>query len=266
LVECSLVSDDPTIEILGVPIARLSIEAALERLVRLHDEAGPSLVAYANAHTLNIASRDPGYREVLRSAAIVLNDGSGVGIAARLWGRPFPANLNGTDLNLRILRVAAERGWPVFLLGARPGVADAAARKVTEAVPGLEIAGTHDGYFSPEDESRLVEAIRTSGAELLMVAMGNPLQERWLARHLSATGARLGIGVGAFFDFTAGTVKRAPAWMNRLGVEWVWRLGQEPRRMWRRYVLGNPVFLVRVLRERFSSRGRSPAPPSTPSE
>ena len=257
-------SDDPTIEILGVPIARLSIEAALERLVRLHDEAGPSLVAYANAHTLNIASRDPGYREVLRSAAIVFNDGSGVGIAARLWGRPFPANLNGTDLNPRILRLAAERGWPVYLLGARPGVADVAARKATEALPGLEIAGTHSGYFSPLEEPRLVEAIRASGAGLLMVAMGNPLQEQWLARHLAATGARLGIGVGAFFDFTAGSVKRAPAWMSRWGVEWIWRLGQEPRRMWRRYVLGNPIFLARVLRERFSSRGRSPAPPSTP--
>jgi len=260
------VSADPTIEILGVPIARLTIQAALQRLVRLHAETGPSLVAYANAHTLNLASRDPGYREVLRSAAIVLNDGSGVGIAARLWGRPFPANLNGTDLNPLILGLAADEGWPVYLLGARPGVAGVAAQKMTERFPGLEVVGTHSGYFAAAEETDVVAEIRASGAELLMVALGNPLQETWLARHLEATGVRVGIGVGAFFDFTAGSVARAPSWMNRWGIEWVWRLAQEPGRMWRRYVLGNPAFLARVVRERIRSRGRRPAPPSTPSE
>ena len=257
-------SADPTIEILGVPIVRLSQEEALERLVRLHDEAEPSLVAYANAHTLNIASRDPGYREVLRSAAIVMNDGSGVGIAARLWGRPFPANLNGTDMNPRILALAAERGWPVYLLGARPGVADAAAGKLTETISGLKIVGVRDGYFSRDQEADVAAEIRISGARLVMVAMGNPLQEEWLARNLQATGAGLGVGVGAFFDFTAGSVRRAPSWMNRWGIEWVWRLAQEPGRLWRRYVLGNPLFLVRVLLERFSSRGRNRVPPSAP--
>lgn len=258
-------SADPVIEILGVPIARLSTEAALERLVRLHDEARPSLVAYANAHTLNIASRDQGYRDVLRRAAIVFNDGSGVGIAARLWGRPFPENLNGSDLNPLILGLAAEHGWPVYLLGARPGVAEATARRMSERFPGLVVVGTRSGYFSPAEEPAIVSEIRGSGAELLMVAMGNPLQETWLARNLEATGARLGIGVGAFFDFTAGIVKRAPVWMNRWGIEWLWRLAQEPGRMWRRYVLGNPAFLVRVLRERLTKRGHSPAPPSAPS-
>lgn len=259
-------SADPTIEILGVPIVRLSREAALERLVRLHDEAEPSLVAYANAHTLNIASRDPGYREVLRSAAIVMNDGSGVGIAARLWGLPFPENLNGTDMNPLILGLAAERGWPVYFVGARPGVAEVAAQRMSERFPGLKVVGTRNGYFRRDEEEAVAAEVRSSGAGLVMVAMGNPLQEEWLVRNLAETGARLGVGVGAFFDFTAGSVKRAPSWMNRWGIEWVWRLAQEPRRLWRRYVLGNPLFLARVIRERISSRGRNRARPSAPSE
>ncbi len=129
-----------------------------------------------------------------------------------------------------------------------------AATELRERIQGLQVAGTHTGYFPPEDSAAVAEHIRATGARALMVAMGNPLQEMWLDRHLEATGARIGIGVGAFFDFAAGEVPRAPAWMNRFGVEWVYRLWQEPRRMWRRYVLGNPLFLARVIMERARRR------------
>jgi exopolysaccharide biosynthesis WecB/TagA/CpsF family protein len=238
------------VEVLGVPVARLTAAAAREELVRLYQRDRPALVAYANAHTLNLASRDSGYRDVLCSADIVLNDGAGLAIAGRLFGRPFPDNLNGSDFNPVILEEAAERGWPVFLLGARPGVAAEAARRLSARIPRLDVCGTRDGYFAPEESTEVAESIRAAGTGVLMVAMGNPLQETWLNRHLEATGARLGVGVGAFLDFTAGVVPRAPAWMNRLWLEWLYRLVQEPRRMWRRYVVGNPLFLLRVLRAR----------------
>jgi exopolysaccharide biosynthesis WecB/TagA/CpsF family protein len=117
-----------------------------------------------------------------------------------------------------------------------------------ERYPALKVAGARDGYWSPGSDAEVATEIRSSGAEVVMAALGNPLQERWLAAHLEDTGARLGVGVGAFFDFAAGEVARAPAWMNRLGVEWVFRLLQEPRRLWGRYVVGNPLFLARVLR------------------
>ncbi|HEX2296237.1 MAG TPA: WecB/TagA/CpsF family glycosyltransferase [Actinomycetota bacterium] len=243
-----------TVEVLGVPVARLTAAAARQELVRLYEQDRPALVAYANAHTLNLASRDSGYREVLRSADIVLNDGAGLAIAGRVFGRPFPENLNGSDFNPVILEEAAERGWPVFFLGARPGVAAEAAHRLSVRIPGLQVAGSRDGYFAPAETGRVAEAVAATGAGVLMVAMGNPLQEMWLNRHLEATGARLGVGVGAFFDFTAGVVPRAPVWMNRLGIEWVYRLVQEPRRMWRRYVLGNPLFLMRVLGARLRPR------------
>jgi exopolysaccharide biosynthesis WecB/TagA/CpsF family protein len=243
-----------TVEVLGVPVARLTAAAAREELVRLYERDRPALVAYANAHTLNLASRDSGYREVLRGADIVLNDGAGLAIAGRVFGRPFPENLNGSDFNPVILEEAAEHGWPVFFLGAKPGVAEEAARRLRSRIPGLSVAGTRDGYFAPSESAEVARSIADTGAGVLMVAMGNPLQEVWLSRHLEATGARLGVGVGAFFDFTAGVVPRAPAWMNKLGIEWVYRLLQEPRRMWRRYVVGNPLFLARVLGARLRRR------------
>jgi exopolysaccharide biosynthesis WecB/TagA/CpsF family protein len=242
------------LEILGVPIARLDVDAALDEIERLYEKPEPQLVAYANAHTLNLAHSDRSYRDLLRGAGIVLGDGAGVMIAARLHRAPLPANLNGSDFNPRILQRAADRGWPAYLLGGQPGVADRAARRWQDAFPKLEIAGTADGFFPPERSAEVAASIRRAGAGLVMVAMGNPLQERWLEEHLAATGARLGAGVGAFFDFSAGVVPRAPAWMNRAGIEWVYRLYQEPRRMWRRYVLGNPLFLLRVAKERFSGR------------
>ncbi len=243
---------------LDVPVARLTAAAAREELVRLYERDRPALVAYANAHTLNLASRDSAYRAVLRSADIVLNDGAGLAIAGRIFGRPFPDNLNGSDFNPVILEEAVERGWPVFFLGARPGVADEATRRLSERIPGLKVCGTRDGYFDPSESGDVARTVAAAGAGVLMVAMGNPLQEKWLSRHLEATGARLGVGVGAFLDFSAGVVPRAPAWMNRLWLEWVYRLLQEPRRMWRRYVLGNPLFLARVLRARLTLRWRKP--------
>jgi exopolysaccharide biosynthesis WecB/TagA/CpsF family protein len=170
-----------------------------------------------------------------------------VGLAGRLQGGRFPANLNGTDFTPRLLALAAERGWSAFFLGARPGVALAASERLAARIPGLRVAGVRDGHFAKDDTVGLVAEIRESGAEILMVALGNPRQETWLDRHLAATGVRLGVGVGGFFDFTAGRVPRAPVWMRHAGMEWSFRLLREPRRLWRRYVVGNPEFLARVL-------------------
>ncbi len=243
-----------TIEILGVPILQASSQQALATIERAATEHPPALVAYVNAHTLNLASIDPSYRDILCSADVVLNDGAGVGLAGRLRKRPFPENLNGSDLNPKLLELAARRGWSVYLLGGHPGVASQAAGKLRAKIPGLDVAGTHDGFFPRTEDARLAAEIRHTGADVVMVAMGNPLQERWLAENLRATGCLLGVGVGAFFDFAAERVRRAPAWMNRLGVEWLWRLVLEPGRLWRRYVVGNPAFLWRVTRDAF---GRS---------
>lgn len=237
--------DVPTIDILGIPVVAIDKSRALDVAVQLLDGHVGSSLVFVNAHSLNLANHDLAYREALMSADIVLNDGAGISLAARLQGRKFPDNLNGTDLTPAILRLAAARGRSVFLFGAHPGVAEEAARRLTESIPGLIVADTAHGYALTESE--VVGRIRASGAELLLVALGNPGQELWLARNLEQTGVRLGVGVGAFFDFAAGRVRRAPGMIRRARLEWMYRLALEPRRMFRRYVLGNPEFVLRVL-------------------
>jgi exopolysaccharide biosynthesis WecB/TagA/CpsF family protein len=236
-----------TISVLGVRIDKLTREQALGEI----DGWGvgrPRMLAYVNAHTLNLTVHDHKLREVLNRCDLVMNDGSGLSLAARLHGERFPENLNGSDFTVCLLGLAASRGWGVFLLGGRPGVADTAACRLTEQIEGLRVVGTCHG-FTGEREDLLAHRVRDSAADLLIVALGNPLQELWLDRNLDATGAHVGVGVGAFLDFSAEAVRRAPRWMNVLGVEWCFRLVQEPLRLWRRYLLGNPLFLARVLRE-----------------
>ena len=243
-----------TIEILRVPINRLTPEQALEEVDRLYERGRPAFIAHTNAHTINLAADDPEYLAVLQRADLVLNDGKGAMLAARILGTRFPADMNGNFFGPLLLEHCAKRGWPVFFLGAGPGVAERAAALLMERFSGLKIAGTHDGFFQTDEDA--IAAIKESGAEVVYVGMGNPLQERWIDRCLARTGARIGVGVGAFFDFITDEVPRAPAWMNRWGLEWVHRLIQEPRRMWRRYILGNPKFIWRTIRQRLAGGRR----------
>jgi exopolysaccharide biosynthesis WecB/TagA/CpsF family protein len=247
----------PEIEILGVRYARLAPADALERAEKLYERDEPAWVAVENVHGLNIAWSDPSFRAVLARADLVLNDGKGVMLAAMLQSRPFPADLNGNLFTPLLLQRAAERRWPVYFLGADPGVAEAAAEVLRGRLPALEVAGCRHGFISPGEEDDVVATVQRSGAGLLLVGMGNPLQERWLDANIARTGARLGLGVGAFFDFQSGKVARAPAWMNRAGIEWLHRLGQEPGRLWRRYLVGNPLFLWRVAGERVRAAARA---------
>lgn len=230
-------------------------DQALLLIEWLADHRAPALVAYANAHTLNLAHRSDDYRALLGKAALVMNDGAGAAIAARMQGRRFRANLNGSDLNPEILSLAVRRNWRVYLLGSAPGVAERAGKNLQSLIPGLQITGAHHGFLSDQDSDAVADRIRASGTDVLLVGMGNPYQEQWLSRHLPKTAARIGIAVGGFFDLHAGVILRPPRWMNALGMEWVGRLIQQPGRLWRRYLVGNVGFLARAgwhaLRIRF---------------
>jgi exopolysaccharide biosynthesis WecB/TagA/CpsF family protein len=247
-------ADIPSITVLGVRVAALDRDRALAEIEQLHAGTRPARVAFANAHTVNLAYADATYRQLLNRVDLVLNDGSGLAIAARLQGSRFPTNLNGSDLSPRLLALARDRGWRVFFLGGAPGVADEAARRLTGTIPGLLVVGCADGFFEQDDEATVVATIERSGCDLLLVGMGNPVQERWLEHQLEASGARLGVAVGAFFDFAAERVPRSPELLRRVGIEWLYRLVLEPGRLWRRYVLGNPLFLWRVTIERVRHR------------
>jgi exopolysaccharide biosynthesis WecB/TagA/CpsF family protein len=213
----------------------------------------PVHLGYVNAHSLNLAYQDETYRNALQGCAYVLNDGVGLSLAARMRGVTFPDDLNGSDFTLRVLALAVQRDWGVFLYGGRPGVAEQATDELGRRVPGVRIVGVHDGFEGEPGE--VAGRVAESGADVVIVALGNPLQELWLNEWLSETGCRLGVGVGAFLDFVSGRVRRAPPWMHAIGLEWVYRLCREPRRLARRYVLGNPLFLYRAWRLRGQERG-----------
>jgi len=256
-------SEIPTLQILGVPVSKLTSDHALATIRDGADDEECQMLAYVNAHTLNLAARIDDLRRSLNRSRLVMNDGIGLSLAARMRGDRFPENLNGSDFTVRLLQLAASRDWGVFLLGAEPGVAEDAADRLMSRIEGLRVVGICHGFTGEDDES-LVERVRDANASFLIVALGSPRQEIWLDRNLEATGVLVGVGVGAFLDFSAGRVKRAPRWMNEMGIEWCFRLFQEPRRLWRRYVVGNPVFLLRAWRDR-----RQPAlsrPPLTDAE
>ena len=240
----------PTLAVLGVPFAQLTAAQAIAEAVRLFEDPDPAWIAVENAHAVNLATGDPDHREVLRRADLVLNDGKGMLLAGRLLGHRFPIDLNGNYFTPLLLDCAASKGWATFLLGASPGVVDRAADLLTARHPGLKIVGTQHGFIPPDGHDEIAERIREVGAELLLVGMGMPRQEQWVDRYLEATGARLASTVGAFYDFQVGEVPRAPQWMNRLGLEWLFRLVTEPKRLWKRYLIGNPLFVLRVLRQR----------------
>lgn len=240
---------DGRVALLGITIANETLSGAVDRIAQL--AAGPraSQVSFVNADCFNIAARDADYRRVLDRSALVLADGIGVRLALDWFvGTPLRDNVNGTDMFPRLCDAAAKLGLPVFFLGGQPGIAERVAENACKRVPGLQIAGVQDGFFAPEDTDAVLADINRSGARILLVAMGAPRQEAWIAQHLAQLNVGVAIGVGGLFDFYSGRIARAPGWMREIGLEWVYRLLQEPGRMWRRYVVGNPLFLWRAWR------------------
>ena len=248
------------INVLGVPISAMTSSEALDEVHSMLSGGDSKRLVFMNAACANIAVTDRSYRDVVVDSDLVLNDGFGLDIAAKLQGRRFPANLNGTDLVPQILRVAADRGKRVFLLGGAAGVAEAAQGNLQNEISGLTIVGTAHGFVRPGVAmDALVERIRNLNVDLLIVGMGVPTQELWLDQYLNRTGAQLGVAVGAFIDFAAGRVSRAPKWVRQINLEWAFRLVNEPSRLFRRYVVGNPLFIARLLACRCSDSGSTQA-------
>lgn len=237
----------PQTELLGVRFLNVDLSVILGLLSDVIDEGRQETVSFVNANCLNIASGDGGYRALLNRQDLVLPDGIGVSIGCRMTGTRMAANLNGTDLLPHLCGLAVRKGTPMFLLGAREGVAARMAARLEAQHPGLDVCGHHHGYFqSAEETDAVIERINAAQPGLLLVAMGTPDQERWIETFRERIDARLLVGVGGLFDFYSGDKPRAPRLVRRLGMEWAFRLALEPRRLFRRYVVGNPAFLARV--------------------
>ena len=249
------------IEIRGLRLLNLALDDAVAAIESAVLAGTPTRVAFVNADCVNIAARDTAYRERLAAMDWVFADGIGMRIAGRLLKQPVRDNVNGTDLFPRLCAALSLHGRSLYLLGGRPGVARAAAVWAKTHYPALRITGACHGYFGGEQTGQVVADIRRSRPDVLLVAMGVPVQEYWIGRNAASTGATVTVGVGGLFDYYSGRIPRAPAWMRRCGLEWVFRLIQEPSRLWRRYLVGNLVFLARIGRDRLAGSTTNTASP-----
>jgi exopolysaccharide biosynthesis WecB/TagA/CpsF family protein len=241
----------PTLQLLGVTLDNTSMATAVQWLVGRAAAGARVRAGFANPDCLNIAVRDRTYRRALAEADRIFADGIGIRIAARLTGQRMADNVNGTDMFPLLCQAAAAACQPVYLLGGQPGVAAATAEWARARCPGLVIAGTRDGYFDEAETGRVIDEINGSGARILLVGLGAPRQDTWLHANQDRLSMPVRMGVGGLFDYYSGRIPRAPAWIRELGMEWVWRLACEPGRLWRRYLVGNPLFLGRVLLAQF---------------
>jgi N-acetylglucosaminyldiphosphoundecaprenol N-acetyl-beta-D-mannosaminyltransferase len=221
-------------------------------------------VMYVNAHVVNQSRTTPGLANALRRADLVYCDGYGVRLAARALNLPVPHRMTGADWIWDLATLCELSGQPIYLLGSEPPIAREAATRLRRFYPQLDVVGAHHGYFdldSPHNE-RVIEDINAHPAAIVLVGMGTPKQELWVDRYADALDGAVVWTVGALFDYVSGHMPRAPRWLADNGFEWIFRLAIEPQRMWRRYLLGNPVFLSRVLAEaRAQTDPRSPSRP-----
>ena len=232
-------------ELMGCSFDRVTIEEVAERAVAwCSGDRRAHTVVTLNAAQLVAMRRDPELARACRAGDLVVADGVPVLWAARLAGAALPGRVAGVDLMPRLVAAAAERGLPVFFLGAREEVVRALVARCEALHPGLRVAGFRNGYFGPDDGPAVIEQIRRSGAAMLFVGMPSPFKEIWCERHRDALGVPVILGVGGSFDVLAGFIRRAPAWMQRSGLEWLWRLAMEPRRLFARYLVTNSVFLA----------------------
>ena len=235
------------VSVLGVGIVNLSQEEAILLMESfLQDHGAARNIFIVNAHTLNLAKTNPEYSAVLKRANHVFADGTGARWAARLRGVRLKDNLVGTDLIPKLFDKTSGEGLRYFLLGANPGTVDRAAERCARAFAGWTLAGFHHGYINESESLEVVAKINAAKPNLLLVAMGNPLQENWIDRYKSQLTVPLCVGVGGLFDHWAGNLERAPAWIRRQGLEWLQILLQQPHK-WRRYLIGNPMFIMRII-------------------
>lgn len=236
----------PAIDILGVPVHIVTRAGTLEWVREAMAEPWLHQVATVNPEFVMAAQNDGAFRAVLRQADLCLADGIGVVYAARRQGRALPERIPGSELVYDLAALAAAEGWPIFLLGAAPGVAEESAAVFVSRSPDLCIAGTYAGSPDPAENEAIVERINASGARLLYVAYGAPRQDKWIERNRATlTTVRVAIGVGGSLDFVTGRSVRAPKWVQDIGLEWLYRLAKEPWR-WRR-MLALPRFAARVM-------------------
>lgn len=232
------------VNILGVDVDAVTMAEAVDVVRRAMDTRAGVMVATANAEMLMRATHDEELRRILNASALVVPDGAGTVWAARHLGHAMPERVAGYDLAQELLRRAPAEGHSVYFFGSAPGVAEKAKAKAEQLYPGIEIVGVRNGFFSPADNAAIIAEIRAARPDLLLVALGVPKQEKWIAAHLTELDVPVAIGVGGTLDVMAGVMKRAPHWMQKAKLEWLFRGLMQPKRAGR--LLALPKFVLKV--------------------
>jgi N-acetylglucosaminyldiphosphoundecaprenol N-acetyl-beta-D-mannosaminyltransferase len=251
-------SDCEKVCVAGISIANVTETEALARIEKMIETGEPHYMVVVNAAKTVAAHRDPDLRNIVARADLVTADGMSVIWASKFLRKPLKQRVTGIDLMAHLIGRAEEAGWSIFFLGARDETVRELATRISAQHPRLRIAGWQNGYFPLKESPKIAAQISNTRADVLFVAMGSPAQEKWISKNIDRTGVKFALGVGGAFDHLSGIAKRAPLWMQRAGLEWMYRLVREPRRLWKRYLVGNTMFLYLVLSRQL--RPERPAP------
>jgi N-acetylglucosaminyldiphosphoundecaprenol N-acetyl-beta-D-mannosaminyltransferase len=243
----------PRVDVLGVHVSAIDPPMAVAEIERWIADGEHHYVCVTGVHGVMESQRDSGLKEIHNRSGLTTPDGMPMVWAGRSAGASHMRRVYGPDLMLRVLERAADQGWSSFFYGGAEGTPERLAARLRERFPGLVVAGSYSPPFrplTPDEDAAIVERINDSGAQLVWVGLSTPKQERWMADHVDRLRAAALLGVGAAFDMHAGNLRQAPAWMQRSGLEWLYRLYREPRRLWRRYLRNNPAFVLAIIRRR----------------
>lgn len=237
------------IQFYNILLDDINTEETIARCHEYYATPGNDIIFFLNAHCFNIAQKNEVYRDALNQVSILLNDGIGIKLGAKMAGQKIRENMNGTDFIPSLLENARDLNKNIYLLGGTEGTANFAKNRLMNKFPGISIVGTRNGYFDFDNDEDIIQDIINKKTDLLVIGMGVPRQELWLTKNKEKLqGVKISIAGGAILDFIAGNVMRAPEWMRKSGTEWIFRIYQEPRRLFNRYFIGIPVFFMNILK------------------
>ena len=237
----------PICHVFDLPIDRLTVQQVIDKVESYIRTRSPHQLAYLNAHCINQAFEDNEYRKILQQCDLVYPDGMGVVWASHLTHSPLPERVNIGDFLIPLLQLCEKKKYKIYFLGGEEGIAEKAVANLKVHAPNLQVVGMHHGYFTDEEEKTIIKEIIQTKPEILLVGFGVPDQEKWIHQHLDEINVPVAWGVGALFEYYSGKVSRAPFWMRSHGLEWLYRLVLEPGRMWKRYLIGNLLFIMKVI-------------------
>ncbi len=241
--------------ILNTYVNALSLDETVAEVEGIIARGVPTQHVVVNASKVNLMEADPELTEIVNACPLINADGASIVWAAKKLGIPLAERVTGIDLFLRLVEVAAQKGYGIYLFGAKEEVVTKVKAIFEEKYPALRICGYRNGYFTEADEPQIVSDMAASGAEMMFVAFSSPKKEYWVHKYLDAIGIPFMMGVGGSFDVVAGVTDRAPKWMQDHGLEWFYRFAQEPGRLWKRYIIGNAKFVLLTFKYKFAKKG-----------